>query len=145
MTFLTAAETGRMGRDVLVPALRAGQVGAGLLGVVDSLGAAYAQHFGFQLAPAYPATSAAPPGYTRTQPDYGRRQRQPGSVWFTLLIIVIFLVLSRGRGGCLPLLFMGGGGRGSGGGWGGGGFGGGGFGGFGGGGGFSGGGSGGSW
>jgi uncharacterized protein len=147
MTFITAAEAGRVGRDVLVPQLRAGNVGLGLKLAVDTLAADYAEHFRFQLTPAYPDPTAA--GYPQRGPDYGRPREQPGSFWVTLAIIVLFLLLTRGRVGCLPLLFMGGGGRGGGSSWGGGGFGGGGggggFGGFGGGGGFSGGGSGGSW
>jgi uncharacterized protein len=173
LTFIPAAEAGRIGRDELVPELQAGNVGRGVYRAVLALGQAYAGQYGFQLTPRYPAGSvgvgdgglAGPRGVPQNQPD---TRGYPGggspggggmSFWVIAIIFVLFMLLSsRGRGGgcggggCLPLLFgmsMGGGGRRGGGGWGGGGFGGGGggggFGGFGGGGGFSGGGAGGDW
>lgn len=147
MTFITAAEAGRIGRDVMVPELRAGNVGRGLLLAVDSIGAAYARQFRFALTPQYPQAQYAPRAPPRDEPATGGRRGFP---WGVIVMVIIFLLVTRGRVGCLPLLFMGGGGGGrGGGGWGGGGGfgggGGGGFGGFGGGGGFSGGGSGGNW
>lgn len=167
LTFIPAAEAGRIGRDLMVPELQAGNVGRGIFRAVQALGQAYAGQFGFQLAPQYPASAgggglAGPRGVPSSQPDYGDYPSGRGSgqggipIGVIIAAIVLFFLLSRGgRGGCLPFLIgmsMGGGGRrggGWGGGWGGGGFGGGGggggFGGFGGGGGFSGGGSGGDW
>lgn len=155
-TFIPAAEAGRIGRDEMVPGLQAGNPGRGIYRAVLALGGAYAQQFGFQLTPQYPAGGlAGPEGVPQRRTDYteypngGRSRGGGGSFWFLLVIFILFMVLSRGRVGCLPLFFGGfGGGHHGGGGWGGGGFGGGGgggFGGFGGGGGFSGGGSGGDW
>jgi uncharacterized protein len=160
MTFIPAAEAGRLGREVMVPELKAGNVGRALFLAVDSLGETYARQFGFQLTPVYPQTSYAPPPQIPQGDQYDRGGGQQGSsgVFIIIVFIIIFFALSRlggrsGCGGCLPFLFFSGGGRGGGwggGGWGGGGGfggggGGGGFGGFGGGGGFSGGGAGGSW
>jgi uncharacterized protein len=157
MTFIPAGEAGRIGRYELVPGLQAGNPGRGIYRAVLALGGAYAQQYGFQLAPQYPAGGlAGPQGVPQGRPDYtdrpaGRgRPGGGGSFWFILVIFILFMVMSRGRVGCLPIFFggFGGGHHGGGGGWGGGGFGGGGgggFGGFGGGGGFSGGGSGGDW
>jgi uncharacterized protein len=147
MTFITAAETGRIGRDLLVPELQAGRIGRGIYLAVAALGEDYAQQFHFQLGP---AVRVAPPPPPEEEP-YDRGGRQPSIPWGIIVLFILVFLLSRGRIGCLPLFFMGGGGRGGwgGGGWSGGGFGGGGggggFGGFGGGGGFSGGGSGGNW
>jgi uncharacterized protein len=144
MTFIPAAEAGRIGRDVMVPEIRNGNVGRALFLAVDSLGEAYARQYGFQLAPSYPQTS-----YPETGPQQvpsrnpydrgiGGRGDTSGIVIFIIFILLIFL-LNRlsgrsGCGGCLPFLLFSGGGRGGwgGGGWGGGG-GGGGFGGGGGG------------
>jgi uncharacterized protein len=148
-TFITAAEAGRIRRDLMTPELQRGNVGRGIYLAVAALGGDYAGHFGFQLSP---AARAPAPQYNPPPAEYdrgGRQQRGGGQLVIFILFILVFL-LSRGRIGCLPLLFMGGGGGRGGGGWGGGGGfggggGGGGFGGFGGGGGFSGGGSGGNW
>ncbi|MFL5538872.1 MAG: TPM domain-containing protein [Longimicrobiaceae bacterium] len=148
MTFITAAEAGRIRRDLITPELQRGHVGRGIyLGVV-ALAQKYAQQFQFELSPSFrtpePEYQPAPDTYD----DGG--QRGGNGQWVIFVLFILLFLLSRGRIGCLPLFFMGGGGghRG-GGGWGGGGFGGGGggggFGGFGGGGGFSGGGSGGNW
>jgi uncharacterized protein len=150
MTFIPAAEAGRIGRDLMVPELQAGNPGRGIYLAVSGLAQAYAQHFGFQLSPVV-APVQVPQG--DEQPDAGGGQGSSGDFWIFVAFVVIVLLVSRGRGGCLPIFLpMGGGGRRRGGGWGGGGWGGGGFGGggggfggFGGGGGFSGGGSGGNW
>jgi uncharacterized protein len=148
ITFITAAEAGRIGRDLMVPELQAGNVGRGIYLAVAAVAQKYAQQFHFELSPSF--QPPAPQLQPREPYDDGGRQRGgTGQLVIFILFILVFL-LSRGRIGCLPLLFMGGGGSGrGGGGWGGGGFGGGGggggFGGFGGGGGFSGGGSGGNW
>jgi len=159
LTFIPAGEAGRIGREQLVPGLQAGNPGRGIYNAVLALGQAYAGQFRFTLAPQYPAGGLAGPGgaVPRSQPDYrdsprgGQQRGIPFGV--IVVIVVLFLIFSRGgRGGCLPFLVgmsMGGGRGGGGSGWGGGGFGGGGggggFGGFGGGGGFSGGGAGGDW
>lgn len=144
MTFITAAEAGRIGRELMVPELQRGNPGRGIYLAVAALGEHYARHFDFQPNPAIRAPE--PTAYARDDRD--RRGGLPFPV--VIIIVVLFLLLSRGRVGWLPLIFMGGGGGGrGGGGWSGGGFGGGGggggFGGFGGGGGFSGGGTGGDW
>jgi uncharacterized protein len=146
ITFITAAEAGRIGRDLMVPELQRGNVGRGIYLAVSAVAQKYAQQFDFELSPQLRPPA---PQYQPSRPYDGRgRQAGRGQLIIFILFILIFL-LSRGRVGCLPLVFMGGGGGGRGGGWGGGGFGGGGggggFGGFGGGGGFSGGGSGGDW
>jgi uncharacterized protein len=147
ITFITAAEAGRIGRDLMVPELQRGNVGRGIYLAVAAVAQKYAQQFNFTLSPSFqpPAPQVQP---SRPYDDGGGRQSGGGQLVIFIIFILIFL-LSRGRVGCLPLFFMGGGGGGRGGGWGGGGFGGGGggggFGGFGGGGGFSGGGSGGDW
>ena len=149
MTFITAAEAGRIRDGLIVPELQRGSVGRGIyLGVV-ALAQKYAQQFQFELSPSF--QPAAPEYRPPTSEPYDGRGRRGGNgQWVIIVLFILLFLLSRGRVGCLPLAFMGGGGsyRG-GGGWGGGGFGGGGggggFGGFGGGGGFSGGGSGGDW
>jgi uncharacterized protein len=147
ITFITAAEAGRIGRDLMVPELQRGNAGRGIYLAVAAVAQKYAQQFQFELSPNF---QPAPQVQPRRPYDDGRGRRGGGGGQLVIFIIVIlFLLLSRGRVGCLPLVFMGGGGGYRGGGWGGGGFGGGGggggFGGFGGGGGFSGGGSGGDW
>lgn len=152
--FLTAAETGRIRDQYMVPAFSEGDYGTGIRLGVQALGQAFAQQYGFALSPG----SAPPPA--RAPPVQQPRSRgggfPPGLIIF-LVVIVFFFLRNRGGGGGPggrrrrgyggPIIIpfpMGGGG-----GWGGGGFGGGdgggGFGGFGGGGGWSGGGSEGSW
>jgi uncharacterized protein len=70
-TFITAADAGRIGREVMVPELRAGNVGRALLAGVDSLAAQYARRFDFQLTSvaAQPAPAAAPERVIRYEPD----------------------------------------------------------------------------
>jgi uncharacterized protein len=147
ITFITAAEAGRIGRDLMVPELRAGNPGRGIYLAVAAVAQKYAQQFRFELSPT--VRPPVPQVQPREPYDDGGRERGGGGGQLVIFIIFILLfLLTRGRIGCLPLFFMGGGG-GRGGGGGGGGFGGGGggggFGGVGGGGGFSGGGSGGDW
>ena len=149
--FLTAAETGRIQDQYMVPYFRQGDFATGLRQGVIAVAQAYARQFGFQLDPSA-AAQAPPPVQEQPRPPR-RRTGIPPMLWIFLLFMVLSFI---GRGG-------GGGGRGGrrrrrgwggpiiipfpmgGGGWGGGGFGGGGggggFGGFGGGGGWSGGGS----
>jgi uncharacterized protein len=59
-TFIGAPEAGRIGRDLMVPELKAGHVGRALLLGVDSLAGDYAHQFGFTLASAPAATAGAP-------------------------------------------------------------------------------------
>ena len=129
--FLTDAQVGRI-RDAMIPYLAREDYAGGLEVGVRLIAEAFAGEFGFTL------TGEAPPPV-----DSDRLPFPPGLL---IAIVVLLIVLSRGRILFLPLWFGGfGGGRGGrgwGGGGGGGGFGGG-FGGFGGGGGFSGGGAGG--
>lgn len=148
-TFITAAEAGRIRDGLIVPELQRGNVGRGIYQGVVALAGKYAQQFQFELAPNIQPTG---PGYQPPPETYDDGGRRGGNgQWVIIVLFILLFLLSRGRIGCLPFLFMGGGGRGGGfgGGWGGGGFGGGGggggFGGFGGGGGFSGGGAGGDW
>ena len=152
MTFITAAEAGRLGRDLMVPQLQQGNPGQGILLAVTGLAQQYAQAFGFQLTGDVPAL---PP----RRPEPQGRPASGGNFVFVLIFIIIMIAISsrggrggggpggrrrrRGWGGPVIIPFPMGGGGWSGGGWGGGG--GGGFGGFGGGGGFSGGGAGGDW
>lgn len=145
-TFVTAAEAGRIGRE-MVPAFQQGDYGSGILAGTVSLAQEYAEQFGFELT-----------GEAVAQPQ-SRPGREGGGgfrLLFVIAIILFFLLANRGGGGrggggrrrrrfggpvIVPFPMGGGWG---GGGFGGGGFGGGGFGGFGGGGG-GGGGAGGSW
>lgn len=135
--FLPDARVGRI-RDVMLPALANEEYGQALSLAVDLIAQAFAAEFGVTLTnPEY----AMPPPVGDNRP-----QATIPFVWL-LGILIVLLVVTRGRILWLPLWIMsqgrGGGGWGGRGGWGGGGGGGGGFGGFGGGGGFSGGGAGG--
>src|SRR5216110_1686331 len=132
--FLTDARVGRI-RDAMVPYLAREDYGAGLTLGVQLIAQAFAREFGF----------------TRTgepQPPPEETDRLPIPAGLVIAVVVLLIIVTRGR--ILWWIFVfsrfGGGGRGwsgGGGGWGGGGGFSGGFGGFGGGGGFSGGGAGG--
>src|SRR2546425_7285738 len=126
--FLTDARVGRI-RDAMTPYLAREDYGAGLAVGVDLIAQAFAREFGVSL------TGAAPPPTEQSD-------RLPIPAGLVIAVVVLLIILTRGR--ILWWIFVfsrSGGGRG--GGWGGGGGGGGGFsggfGGFGGGGGFSGG------
>src|SRR5881398_1448292 len=132
--FLTDARVGRI-RDAMTPYLAREDYGAGLTLGVDLIAQAFAREFGFTL------TGAPPPS-----PDETRQLPIPAGL--VIAVVVLLIIVTRGRILWWALVFsrFGGGGRGwsgGGGGWGGGGGFSGGFGGFGGGGGFSGGGAGG--
>ena len=134
--FLTDAAVGRI-RDAMLPLLAQELYGAGLSLAVDLIAQAFGQEFGVTLTT---------PEYVRPPPT--TRPSAPIPIGFIIIVVVLLIILSRGRIFLLPFLLSGrGGGWSSGRGWGGGGWGGGrgggGFGGFGGGGGFSGGGAGG--
>jgi uncharacterized protein len=137
-TFITAAEAGRIGRDLMVPAFQSGDFGEGNFRGVGALAQQYAGHFNFQLTGEVPAAA-------QQRPSGGRQSGRGLIVWVVIAMIVIsFLSNRRGGGGKgggggggggqgghrggFPVIipFPLGGGRG---GWGGGGFGGGGFGG----------------
>jgi len=153
---------GRIQREQLVPAFKAGEYGRGLADTIDEYITTVATKNGFSTDKIFPA------GTTRRPPrSAGRSDNSPSQlvvVGIIFMLIVIFLLVIRrggprgGGGGWLTWLLVGSllnSGRGSGSsGWSGGGFGGlggsgggggGGFGGFGGGGDFGGGGAGGSW
>jgi uncharacterized protein len=134
--FLTDARAGRI-RDAMLPALGDEDYGKGLAIGVDLIAQAFATEFGVTLAsPQY----AMPPPITDNRPEV----RIP--LGWIIAVLILLLIVSRGRLLWIPfwILSQGRGGGGFGGGWGGGGgSSGGGFGGFGGGGGFSGGGAGG--
>ena len=133
--FLTDAQVGRI-RDAMTPHLAREDYGAGLTVGVDLIAQAFAREFGFTL------TGEPPP-----PPD--ETDRLPIPAGLVIAVVVLLIIVTRGR--ILWWIFVfsrfGGRGRGwsggGGGGWGGGGGFSGGFGGFGGGGGFSGGGAGG--
>ena len=134
--FLTDARAGRI-RDAMIPFLAREEYGKGLSLGVDLIAQAFAGEFGVTLSN---------PEFVRPPPP-ADQQVNPGIPFgFLLAVIILLIILTRGRLLLIPFM-MSRGGRGwggGGGGWGSGGFGGGGgFGGFGGGGGFSGGGAGG--
>jgi len=136
--FLTDARAGRI-RDAMIPFLVREEYGKGVSLGVDLIAQAFAAEFGVTLSN---------PEFVRPPPPAADQQVNPGiPLGFLLAVIILLIILSRGRLLLIPFMMSrgargwGGGGWG-GGGWGGGG-GGGGFGGFGGGGGFSGGGAGG--
>ena len=129
--FLTDARAGRI-RDAMLPALGAEEYGKGLALGVDLIAQAFATEFGVTLTnPEY----AMPPPATDSRPEV--------TIPFGWIIgvLILLLILTRGRLLWIPFWLMSQGRGSGGGGWGG--RGGGGFGGFGGGGGFSGGGAGG--
>jgi len=132
--FLTDARAGRI-RDAMLPALSAEDYGKVLARGVDLIAQAFAAEFGVTL------TS---PEYAMPPPEDDRKQVTIPFGW-VIAILILLLIVSRGRLLWIPFWILSqgrGGGWSGGGGWGGG-RGGGGFGGFGGGGGFSGGGAGG--
>ncbi len=126
--FLTDARAGRI-RDAMLPALGAEDYGKGLALGVDLIAQAFAAEFGVTL------TS---PEYAMPPPEDDRKQVAIPAGW-VIAILILLLIVSRGRLLWVPFWILS---QGRGGGWSGG-RGGGGFGGFGGGGGFSGGGAGG--
>jgi uncharacterized protein len=131
--FLTDARAGRI-RDAILPLLAQEDYGKGLSLGIDLIAQAFATEFGVTLThPEY----AMPPPATNNRPE------TTIPIGWLIAIVVLLLIVSRGRVLWIPFWIMsqGRGGGWSGGGWGG--RGGGGFGGFGGGGGFSGGGAGG--
>jgi uncharacterized protein len=157
---LTDGMVGSLQRQYLVPALRAGNYGEGLLATAHAYIDTLAAKRGFSTAGIYQADDRRapvrpPPSRTRSGSGFSTC----GLIIIVAVVLIIILAASRGRGGgsgCLNMLLLGSlfsslGRGGSDGGWGGGGFGdsggsdGGGFGGFGGGGDFDGGGAGGSW
>jgi len=134
--FLTDARAGRI-RDAMIPFLAREEYGKGLSLGVDLIAQAFAGEFGVTLSN---------PEFVRPPPP-ADQQVNPGIPFgFLLAVIILLIILTRGRLLLIPFMMSraGRGWGGGGGGWGSGGFGGGGgFGGFGGGGGFSGGGAGG--
>jgi uncharacterized protein len=126
--FLTDAGAGRI-RDAMLPALGAEDYGKGLALGVDLIAQTFAAEFGVTL------TS---PEYAMPPPADDRKQVAIPAGW-VIAILILLLIVSRGRLLWIPFWILS---QGRGGGWSGG-RGGGGFGGFGGGGGFSGGGAGG--
>ena len=133
--FLTDARAGRI-RDAMVPALATEDYGKGLALGVDLIAQAFATEFGVTLTN---------PEYTMPPPATDNRPEVTIPVGWLIAILILLLIVTRGRLLWVPfwILSQGRGGWGGGGSWGGRGGGGGGFGGFGGGGGFSGGGAGG--
>jgi len=131
--FLTDARTGRI-RDAMVPLLAQEDYGKGLSLGVDLIASSFAAEFGVTIDS---VEYAMPP------PEAGL-PRQTLPIGWIIAVLILLVLVSRGRILWLPFWFLNQRGSGWGGGsWGGRGGGGGGFGGFGGGGGFSGGGAGG--
>lgn len=145
--FITDGEAGDIQREA-IPLFQRKDYGTAIELMTQRIAERYAGNFGFSLdsVARMPRAGSQPVGMPVGE---SRGQRRGGFPPFLALIIfaVVFMILTRGRGGsgCLWLALMSGRGGGGGGWSGGGGGGGGGFGGFGGGGGFSGGGSSGSW
>lgn len=147
--------TGQIQRDRLVPPFKQGNYAKGITDTVETYVATLAEKRGFSIAGIDQSRAYHPRQPAR---NGGKSGLSPCGIGFIILIVLIFILANRGRGGgsgCLNLFLLnsllnsGSSGRSSGG-WSGGGFGdsgggGGGFGGFGGGGDFGGGGSGGSW
>lgn len=140
--FITAAESGRILDQYMVPHFRQGDYGTGILEGVRAVAQQYAGRFGFQLTGQVPG--AAAPRVPVQRPVSGGGGR---ILFYIMIAFFIFSLFRRGGGGGggggrrrryggpIILPFPMGAGWGGGGGFGGGGFGGGGFGGFGGGGG----------
>ncbi len=141
-TFITAAESGRILDQYMVPHFRANDYGTGTLEGVRAVAQQYAGRFGFQL------TGEVPGGVQGPRAPAQRPVSGGGGfgrlLFYVIAAIIFFSLFGRGGGGGGgrrrryggPIIVpfpMGGGGWGGGGGFGGGGFGGGGFGGFGGG------------
>jgi uncharacterized protein len=141
--FITDGQAGDIQREA-IPLFQRKDYGTAIELMTQRIAERYAGNFGFSL------DSVARMPRAGLQPTGGRRGGGIPPFFAFMAFAILFMILSRGRGGngCLWLALMSGNGGGGRGGWGGGGFGGGGgggFGGFGGGGGFSGGGSSGSW
>jgi uncharacterized protein len=139
--FITDGQAGDIQREA-IPLFQRKDYGTAIELMTQRIAERYAGNFGFSLdsVARMPRASSEPVGDVRS----GRRSGGFPPVLALIIFVVIWMIITRGRGGgCLWLLLSSG--RGGGGGWSGGGGGGGGFGGFGGGGGFSGGGSSGSW
>jgi uncharacterized protein len=90
MSFLTAAEAGRIGRDYLVPNFQQGNYGEGLYQAVAAIAQIYADQFGFELT-----------GVVAPQPTGGQGREGPPSrvVIFILLLILLFMIAGRRGGG----------------------------------------------
>ena len=134
--FLTDARVGRI-RDAMLPYLAREQYGNGLALGVDLIAHAIASEFGVTLTD---------PEYAIPPPPAAARPQGTIPLGWVIALVILLIILTRGRILLLPFLLSSGRGGSGWGGWSGGGFGGGGgggFGGFGGGGGFSGGGAGG--
>src|SRR3954465_13780909 len=126
--FLTDATTGAI-QDEALGKLGAGDYSGGLELITTRVAQRYAQEFNFTLD-----SATAIPVQTRVRRPSRSSGQIPPVVYLFIFMFVLSLFGRRRGGGCLPLLFLGGGrGFGGGGFGGGGGFSGGGFGGFGGG------------
>ncbi|MBW3630800.1 MAG: TPM domain-containing protein, partial [Gemmatimonadetes bacterium] len=70
--FITAAEAGRIGRELMVPRFQTGDYGNGILLGVAGLAQQYSQRFGFQM------TGDVPAAPQQQQPATGSRGRSSG-------------------------------------------------------------------
>ncbi|HEX2078700.1 MAG TPA: TPM domain-containing protein, partial [Longimicrobium sp.] len=91
-TFITAAEAGRIGRDLMVPQLQAGRPGQGILAAVQAVAQEYGEEFGFTVTGA-PPPQPQPRAYP---PQGGRRSSGGGSFLFWLILLFILFSLMRG-------------------------------------------------
>ncbi|HET6763786.1 MAG TPA: TPM domain-containing protein, partial [Longimicrobiaceae bacterium] len=79
-TFITAAESGRIQDEHMVPAFRAGNYGQGILEGVTAIAQAYAQQFKFQLTGAGAAAPAGEPQVQYQPQPSGRRRPGRGGI-----------------------------------------------------------------
>jgi uncharacterized protein len=112
-TFITAAEAGRIGREGMVPELRAGNVGRALLAGVDSLAAQFAARFHFQLAAGATQAAPEPPPAVAPAPAPAADDPAPateahrsglglgllGAAVFILILLAVRYVVRGSRGG----------------------------------------------
>ncbi|HKA59821.1 MAG TPA: TPM domain-containing protein, partial [Gemmatimonadales bacterium] len=92
--FLTDASVGRI-RDAMLPFLAQEQYGAGLSLAVDLIAQAFGQEFGVTLTT---------PEYVRPPPTTPQR---PIPIGFIIIVVVLLIILSRGRIFLLPYLLSG--------------------------------------
>ncbi|MEW5930209.1 MAG: TPM domain-containing protein, partial [Gemmatimonadota bacterium] len=94
-TFITAAESGRILDQYMVPHFRQGDYGTGILEGVRAVGQQYAARFGFQLTGQVPG--AAAPGAPVQRPVSGGGGGR--ILFYVILAFFIFSFFRRGGGG----------------------------------------------
>ncbi|MEX2581820.1 MAG: TPM domain-containing protein, partial [Gemmatimonadota bacterium] len=86
MTFITAAEAGRIGRDLMVPHFPDGNFGQGILMAVAALAQAYADEFDFQITGEIPELP---------EPSGGDGDRPNLTLIFVVLLLLYFFFANR--------------------------------------------------